>query len=164
MNAMKMILLTLIILFFQGCGTPKGSHSVSSPEVELATIFSTVNAMEESAWHWDSFILKFIDNKPVHYGMGSHTKTPIKIDPGKRDLVIESAFKRGLTGPGPYHAFLTIETNIQPGMTYKINGKVDNNLMVAWLEDELGNKVSNEVQGPYTDKPVDVIVPIIIPQ
>jgi hypothetical protein len=165
----RSICLIAIAIALMGCGTPVDYYQPpesTAPE-NVATVVGS--KIEMSAANKDlRTVLASVDGKPIGARRGGREswERPVLIPDGERELLIivtggESLFKSSR------HGFITTKVRLKAGMAYVLRSAIRREGFrgaeaVAWVEEESGVPVTQEVEFRMTYPPPSVM-PIIIP-
>lgn len=121
-------LIVLALMLLGGCATiGDGAPEITAPP-DVSIVKGSFN--REGAFTWIAFGLDAINGNPVPYGLFSRSP-PVKLVPGKYALVVLGRFNNGIGAPS--EARISMEVELEPGITYEINGKASGAHVEAWL-------------------------------
>jgi hypothetical protein len=159
---MKTILSLLALLFLSACAT------VTSPTPGTANPIATVVGQMDrhgGMFTWRSFVPLAVDNKPVSRSFWADAHDAVvQVEPGVRRITLRATFNRGLGSGGPWEAIAVLQTTVEAGKTYRLNGEVRDNQFVVWLEDiKSGVRLAEEGSAPWGSVAQGQSIPIFIP-
>lgn len=144
-----------------GCTTTNGYKDPDGTSASLATLHGTMNM--ENLVNFTAFSVQAIDEKNIPFTRRG-TAYSFKVSPGTHKILVDGGFNTGWGSDCPCEARLVVIADFQAGRSYRLKGRVKDNRMLAWVEDEsTGQRVSQIAEEPYVRSPRDTYYPIIVP-
>lgn len=129
--------------FIDGVQVPEKAMSVSQA---TGTAIITGKFDRESAFKWTSITLWAVDNERVRtFSLFHPENIETMVPAGERTLTVRAAFSPGIAGPRR-GAFIRIDESLAGDRRYRLNGRVQDDRFILWLEDlDSGEKIGPEV-------------------
>ncbi len=159
MRLIFLVILSAIVL--HGCTTINGYEDPEGNKATLATLKGTMKS--EGLAHFTAVSVQAIDEKNIPF-MRRGTAFSFKLSPGTHKILVDGSFNNGWGPDCPCEARLVVNANFQAGRSYRLRGRVKDNRMLAWVEDEAtGKRVSGVAEEPYVRSPRDTYYPVFVP-
>ena len=160
-GTMKKTTILLTALLIYGCSTANTYKTPDIPKNLQATIVG--KSVTAGLFDWEQYTVESIDGLTISYFFTGGTSHRIPVSPGEHKLVVYAQYNRSLGGPCPCEAFLQVPVNVESGVSYQVNGKVEGNQIQVWLEDaETSEKISQIFESNIMRSPRTTMIPIII--
>ena len=144
-----------------GCTTTNGYKDPEGTAATLATLHGTMKL--QALAHFTAFSVQAIDERDIPFTRRG-TAYSFKLSPGPHKILVDGGFDNGWGTDCPCEARLVVTASFQAGREYRLNGRVKDNRMQAWVEDkETGKHVSPVAEEPYVRSPRDTYYPVYIP-
>lgn len=160
MKRLFAVLLCFILL--QACTTTENSYvDPAGPASSMATLKGTMNS--ESLVVFTAFSVQAIDERNIPFSRRG-TSYKFNLTPGKHKILVDGSFNTGWGSDCPCEARLVVSADFKAGSAYRLNGKVKDNRILAWIEEVTTSKrVSAVAEEPYVRSPRDTVYPVFIP-
>ncbi|HVL36987.1 MAG TPA: hypothetical protein VM489_15065 [Burkholderiales bacterium] len=120
-------------------------------------------AVADGAAAWQTYQLAAVDDKLVSPLGGRSGDEPAKVPPGERALTVLATVQRG-PGKGPLEAYLPLRARLEPGASYRLNGRVEGARVEVWLEQvETGRHASEPAAAPLYNYAQATPLPVFVP-
>ncbi|MEW5787424.1 MAG: hypothetical protein AB1899_06180 [Pseudomonadota bacterium] len=152
----------LLLGTMAGCATIETGRA---PNDGINPYFTGVHSFDiERIPRMAMYIPVVLDSIPIEYGLRSQIReVKIYTTPGVHRIVYRAGFQTELGAPVIY-AILVLEANLLAGHGYRINGRLDGDRVVSWLEDDrTGEVLPYRTQKKWQTVPDTIITPVILP-
>ncbi len=142
----------LLAIVLQGCTTINEYSEPKSAAAQVALLKGKSDRQGLATWSY--FVVEAIDEQPISF-FKTGTGFDFKLTPGKHKILMKAGFNRGWGDLCPCESRLVVTGSFSAGNTYRLNGKVVDNRIKAWVENaDTGAIVSNTDEEAYVSTPL----------
>jgi hypothetical protein len=161
MDMRKCMAIVIAAMWLNACGTTSNTYVEPARSAE-----STAVLKGKSDWRslakWTYFVVETIDGRSIAF-MKSGAAYDYSVAAGLHKVMVKGSFNTGWGGSCPCESRLVLNAEFVPGQSYRINGEVRDNRMVAWIENATtSERVSEIAEEPYVTSPKDTGYVVIL--
>jgi hypothetical protein len=156
----KLPVFFLLAFLVTGCASTNVYRNATTSDAATLTGMWRSGGMAD----WEYAAVRGVNDKYVpapFFGRPGTATT--KLVPGSHRILVYSSFNRTLLESGPFEAFLALGFQAEPQGSYRLQFKIRDNVIDAWVEDVLSGQVVSETSTePFAEQARSVYAPVYV--